>query len=154
PIVEGFSPWITALDDVELGRVAGPGAEPIARLLPAVAPRLGGAIRHARRESIAPERRGAWIAEAIQGLLERAGEHRPILLVLEDLHHADAGTRALATFLARVARPARLCLVLTYSVDRIARGHPLVPELSAITSSADPPARLELGPLDRFDLAH
>jgi len=153
PIVEGFTPWLAALDDAELGRVAGPGAEPIARILPSVAPRLGSAIRHARRESIAPERRGAWIAESIQGLLERAGERQPILLVLEDLHHADAGTRALATFLARVARPARLCLVLTYGVDRLARGHPLLPELAAITSSADPPARLELGPLDRFDLA-
>jgi DNA-binding CsgD family transcriptional regulator/tetratricopeptide (TPR) repeat protein len=153
PIVEGFSPWLAALDDAELQRVAGPGAEPIARLLPAVGPRLGSVIRHARRESIAPERRGAWVAEAVQGLLERAGERRPILLVVEDLHHADAGTRALATFLARVARPARLCLVLTYGVDRLSRGHPLLPELAAITSAADPPARLELGPLDRFDLA-
>ena len=153
PIVEGFSPWLGALDDTLLQAVAGPGAEPIARLLPSVAPRLGGAIRHARRESIAPERRGAWIAEAIQGLLERAGERQPVLLVLEDLHHADAGTRALATFLARVARPARLCLVLTYGTDRLSRGHPLLPDLSAITASADPPARLELGPLDRFDLA-
>jgi len=153
PIVEGLSPWLAALDDAQLQAVVGPGAEPIARLVPAVAPRLGGAIRHARRESIAPERRGAWIAEAIQGLLERAGERQPILLVLEDLHHADAGTRALATFLARVARPARLCLVLSYGTDRLSRGHPLLPELAAITSSADPPARLELGPLDRFDLA-
>src|SRR5262245_52459621 len=153
PIVEGLAPWLASLDDAELTRVAGPGTEPIARLLPSIAPRLGGAILHARRESIAPERRGAWIAEAIQGLLERAGERRPILLVLEDLHHADAGTRALATFLARVARPARLCLVLTYGVDRLSRGHPLLPELAAITSAADPPARLDLGPLDRFDLA-
>src|SRR5437870_2143649 len=153
PIVEGFTPWLAALDDAELQRVASAGAEPVARILPAIAPRLGGAIRHARRESIAPERRGAWIAESVQGLLERAGEQRPILLVLEDLHHADAGTRGLATFLARVARPARVCLVLTYGIDRISRGHPLVPELSAITTSADPPARLELGPLDRFDLA-
>ena len=153
PIVEGFTAWLAALEDAELQRVAGAGAEPVARILPAIAPRLGGAIRHARRESIAPERRGAWIAESVQGLLERAGERRPILLVLEDLHHADAGTRALATFLARVARPARLCLVLTYGTDRLSRGHPLLPELSAITSSADPPARLELGPLDRFDLA-
>ena len=153
PIVEGFTPWLAGLDDADLSRAAGPGAEPVARLIPAVASRLAGEIPHARRESIAPERRAAWIAEAIQGLLERAGEHRPILLILEDLHHADAGTRGLATFLARVARPARVCLVLTYGIDRIARGHPLVPELSAITTSADPPSRLELGPLDRFDLA-
>jgi DNA-binding CsgD family transcriptional regulator/tetratricopeptide (TPR) repeat protein len=153
PIIEGFSPWLASLDPAELARVVGPGAEPIARLLPAVAPRLASAIRHARRGSIAPERRGAWIGEAVQGLLERAGERRPILLILEDLHHADAGTRELATFLARVSRPARVCSVLTYGLDRIARGHPLLPVLAAIASASDPPAQLELGPLDRFDLA-
>ncbi len=153
PIIEGLSPWLGAFGQEELARVTGPGAEPIARLMPGLAPRLAGEIRHARRESIAPERRSAWIGEAIQGLLERAGEQQPILLVLEDLHHADAGTRELATFLARVARPARLCLVMTYGTDRLARGHPLLPVLGAITNAADPPARLELGPLDRFDLA-
>ena len=153
PIIEGFTPWLAALDDPDLRRFVGPGAEPIARLLPAIAPRLAGEIRHARRDAIAPERRGAWIGESVQSLLERAGERQPILLVLEDLHHADAGTRSLATFLARVARPARLCLVLTYGSDRISRDHPLQPQLTSIASSAEPPAHLELGPLDRFDLA-
>jgi DNA-binding CsgD family transcriptional regulator/tetratricopeptide (TPR) repeat protein len=153
PVIEGFTPWLAATSDEELRRAVGPGAEAIARLLPAIAPRLVGEIRHARRDSISPERRGAWIGEAIQGLLERAGERQPILLVLEDLHHADAGTRDLATFLARVARPARMCLVLTYGRDRITRGHPLQAELTSITGGADPPAQLDLGPLDRFDLA-
>jgi DNA-binding CsgD family transcriptional regulator/tetratricopeptide (TPR) repeat protein len=153
PIVEGLTSWLSALDDAELLRAAGSGAEPIARLLPALAPRLAGAIPHARRESIAPERRAAWTSEAIQGLLERAGETRPVLLVLEDLHHADAGTRNLATFLSRVARPARVCLVLTYGRDLVTRGHPFQPQLAAIAGAADPPAQLELGPLDRFDLS-
>jgi DNA-binding CsgD family transcriptional regulator/tetratricopeptide (TPR) repeat protein len=153
PIIAGFTPWLLALDEAELRRVVGAGAEPISRILPSLAPRLAGEIPHARRDSIAPERRGAWFGEAIQGLLERAGERQPILVVIEDLHHADAGTRNLATFLARVARPARTCLVLTYGKDRITRGHPLQPQLGAITGASEPPAQLELGPLDRFDLA-
>ena len=153
PIVEGFTAWLDTLEEGELQRAVGAGAEPIARLLPAIAPRLAGEIRHARRESIAPERRAAWIAEAVQGLLERAGAHRPVLLVLEDLHLADAGTRNLATFLARVARPARLCLLLTYGRDQVTRGHPFQPQLASIAGAADPPSQLELGPLDRFDLA-
>jgi DNA-binding CsgD family transcriptional regulator/tetratricopeptide (TPR) repeat protein len=153
PIIQGFTPWLEALDDQELRRAVGSGAEPISRLVPSLATRLAGQIPHARRDSIAPERRGAWIGEAIQGLLERAGERQPILVVLEDLHHADAGTRNLATFLARVARPARVCLLLTYGRDRITRGHPLQAQLSAISGASDPPAQLELGPLDRFDLA-
>ncbi len=153
PIVEGFGAWLETLEEGELQRAAGAGAEPIARLLPSIAPRLVGEIPHARRESIAPERRAAWIAEAIQGLLERAGERLPVLLVLEDLQHADAATRNLASFLARVARPARLCLVLTYGRDAVTRGHPFQPQLSAIAGASDPPSQLELGPLDRFDLA-
>ncbi|HET9852069.1 MAG TPA: AAA family ATPase [Candidatus Limnocylindrales bacterium] len=153
PIVDGFSTWLETLEEGELQRAVGPGAEPIARLLPAIAPRLAGEIPHARRESIAPERRAAWTAEAVQGLLERAGERRPVLLILEDLHNADAGTRNLATFLARVARPARLCLILTYGRDQVTRGHAFQPQLASISGAADPPAQLELGPLDRFDLA-
>ncbi len=153
PIVDGFSAWLDTLDEAELQRAAGAGAEPIARLLASIAPRLAAEIPHARRESIAPERRAAWTAEAVQGLLERAGERRPVLLILEDLHNADAGTRNLATFLARVARPARLCLVLTYGRDQVTRGHAFQPQLASIAGAADPPAQLELGPLDRFDLA-
>src|SRR5688572_22430555 len=145
PIIEGFAPWLESLDDAELARAVGPGAEPIARLLPSLAPRLASEIGHERRESIAPERRSAWIGEAVQGLLERSGERQPILLVLEDLHHADEGTRNLATFLARVARPARVCLTLTYGRDRITRGHPLQAQLGAITGASDPATQLELG---------
>lgn len=152
PIVEGLTPWLASLDDATLGAVVGPGAEPLARLLPGVAPRLSPFIRHERRNSISPERRGAWIGEAIRGLLERAGERQPILLILEDLHHADDGTRNLATFLARVARPARACLLLTYGRDRLTRGHPFQAQLGTIAGASDPPQPLELGPLDRFDL--
>jgi tetratricopeptide (TPR) repeat protein len=153
PLIEGLGPWLGALDDTELRRVVGPGGEPIARLVPGIARRLGLDAAHTRRASIAPERRSAWMGEAIQGLLERAGEETPILLVLEDLHNADAGTRDLATFLARVARPARVCLLLAYGRDRITRGHPLQAQLAKIAGASDPPDQLELGPLDRFDLA-
>ncbi len=153
PIAEGLTPWLAAVDDAELARIVGPGAEPLARLLPALAPRLGSANRRSRRAAIAPERRAAWLSEAIHGLLERAGEREPVLLVLEDLHHADAGTRNLAAFLARVTRPSRVCLVVTYGSDRLARGHPLLPQLGAMSASADPPQAIEVGPLDRFDLA-
>jgi DNA-binding CsgD family transcriptional regulator/tetratricopeptide (TPR) repeat protein len=153
PIADGLRPWLASLDDAELRRVVGPGAEPLATLLPELGPRLGGAMDRHRRAGIAPERRAAWMNEAIHGVLARSGERQPVLLVLEDIHHADAGTRGLATFLARVTRPARLCLVVTYGTDRLARGHALLPDLVAITTAADPPDRFEVEPLDRADLA-
>jgi tetratricopeptide (TPR) repeat protein/DNA-binding CsgD family transcriptional regulator len=158
-ISAGLEPWLAGLDDDELGRIVGPGGEALARLLPELASRLTpGPARQSpplagRHDAIAPERRSAWLNEAIHGLLERAGETRPVLLVLEDLQHADAGTRGLVTFLARVARPARLCLIGTYGTDRLSRGHPLLPELSAMRQGSDPPEILEMGPLDRTELA-
>jgi DNA-binding CsgD family transcriptional regulator len=152
PVAAGLEPWLASLDQDELERIVGSGAEPLARLLPGLAGRLA-QPNPSRRDAISPERRTAWLNEAIHGLLERAGEERPVLLVLEDLHHADAGTRGLATFLARVARPARLCLIATFGTDRLSRGHPLLPELAEMAQSTDPPERLELGPLDRGELA-
>jgi DNA-binding CsgD family transcriptional regulator/tetratricopeptide (TPR) repeat protein len=153
PVAAGLRPWLAELDDDELRRIVGPGAEPLARLLPELAARLGPEMVRTRRAGVAPERRAAWINEAIQSLLERSGEHQPVLLTLEDLHHADAATRGLATFLARVTRPARLCLVMTYGTDRLARGHPLLPDLASIADAADPPERAELAPLNRLELA-
>ncbi|NJD26753.1 MAG: hypothetical protein FIA92_00460 [Chloroflexi bacterium] len=153
PIAEGFTPWLASLEDGALARIVGPGAEPLARLLPNLAPRLGWTPERSRRAAIAPERRAAWLSEAIQGLLERSGEREPVLLVLEDLHHADAGTRNLAAFLARVTRPSRVCLVMTYGSDRLARGHPLLPQLAAMSAAPEPPQTVEVGPLDRFDIA-
>ena len=60
-----------------------------------------------------PERRQARMLEGILGVLGRLGERRPVLLVIEDLHRADAGTRTLVTFLARIARLQRLAIVGT-----------------------------------------
>jgi len=153
PIADGLRAWLSDVDDDELRRIVGAGAEPIATLLPELAPRLGSMLDRRRRAGVAPERRAAWMNEAVHGILERSGERQPVLLVVEDLHHADAGTRGLATFLARVTRPARLCVVMTYGTDRLARGHALLPDLAQMTAAADPPERLELGPLGRAELS-
>ena len=39
-IAEGLGPWLTGFADPELARIVGPGGEPLARLLPGLAPRL------------------------------------------------------------------------------------------------------------------
>lgn len=50
-------------------------------------------------------------------LLEAVGEHRTVVLALEDLHWADPSTTSLLTALARRQRPARLLVIATH------RGH-------------------------------
>ena len=150
PIVAGLRPFLASLDDAELGRVVGSAIEPLGHLMPELVRRLGPPT--SRRLTIAPERRTAWLNEAIRGLLERAGEHAPVMLVMQDIHNADGGTRELTTFLARVARPARLCLIITFGSDALTRGHPVLADLATMAESSDPPDRLELEPLARSEL--
>jgi DNA-binding CsgD family transcriptional regulator len=52
--------------------------------------------------------------ELLLGLLARAAEPAPLLLVLEDVHWADRGTLALLAFLARNLRDERIAVVATY----------------------------------------
>src|SRR5918995_1570635 len=96
--------------------------------------RLGSALDAAGdgRATTSPERRHARVFEAVLGTLGRLAEQRPVALVLEDLHHADAATRDLVTFLARIARNQRLCLVATWQPDELTRAHPLVTDLARI----------------------
>jgi DNA-binding CsgD family transcriptional regulator len=69
---------------------------------------------------------------AILGLLTDLAQTTPVLLVLEDLHWADASTRDLVTFLTRVLHAERLALVGTYRTDDLHRRHPLRPLLAEL----------------------
>ena len=152
PLIDGLRPFLDSLVAPDLERVLGSGAETMAALLPELGARLALGDRPVRY-AVGPERRVARTAEAVLGLLERAGESRPVLLILEDLHLADASTRAVAAFLSRVARPARLCVVITYGSDAVGRGHPFHADLAAISDAPEPPDRLSLEPLVRDELA-
>jgi DNA-binding CsgD family transcriptional regulator len=89
---------------------------------------------------------------AVLGLLAELSAENPVLLVLEDLHWADASTRALVTFLSRVLHRERIVLIGTYRTDDLHRRHPLravVAELRRLPSVT----AVELGPLDPAALA-
>ena len=89
---------------------------------------------------------------AVLGALAELAAASPLLLVLEDLHWADATTRHLVTFLARMLRRERVAIVGTYRTDDLHRRHPLgevVAELGRLPSVA----LVELGPLPAAALA-
>jgi DNA-binding CsgD family transcriptional regulator/tetratricopeptide (TPR) repeat protein len=147
-------PGLAALPDEDLAAIMGSATEELLRLLPELAGRLG-----ARDDTgtpaltTVPERRQARLLEGILGVLGRLGERRPVLLVIEDLHRADAGTRTLVTFLARIARAHRLAIVGTYQADAIRRDDPWAIDLRSLDGAPRRPDRLTLGPLGRDDLA-
>lgn len=155
PLGEALGPYLAGLADAELAAVVGAAAEPLLRIEPDLrerCARLG--LLPERPLELAPKRTLTWIAEGVLGILERAGSRSPVLLALEDLHLADAGTRAIAVFLTRVSRPARFCLLTSHATDELARGHPLLDDLAAMLEATEPPERIELGPLGRDELAN
>src|ERR1700728_2678179 len=83
---------------------------------------------------------------AVLSLLSELAVESPVLLVIEHLHWADASTRHLVTFLARMLHRERVAIIGTYRTDDLHRRHPLrsvIAELLRLPMVA----LVELGPL-------
>ena len=154
PIVRAIGPTLRALPIDELADLLGPAAPEVVRLLPDLAPVLQ-VVRPTAWSGggTAPERRQARTLEGILGLLGRLGERRPVVLALEDLHRADAATRALVTFLARISSDQRLAIVGSHQLDMVAHDDPWMADLAAIDGGPRAPERVALRPLERDELA-
>jgi DNA-binding NarL/FixJ family response regulator len=68
----------------------------------------------------------------VLGLLAELAAATPVLLVLEDLHWADASTRDLVTFLSRMLHRERVALIGSYRTDDLHRRHPLRPVIAEL----------------------
>jgi len=152
PITAALDRLLEPVSDETLAALAGPTGDAIARLVPTIRPRLAalGLLPH-RPRIVATEWREARMFEAVLGLLERLGERQPVALLIEDMHHSDAATRGLATFLARVSRGQRVMLVLTYQPDKLLRSDPLRSTLASLATTASV-VNAEIAPLDRAEL--
>ena len=88
----------------------------------------------------------------VLGLLTELAAATPVLLVLEDLHWADASTRDLVTFLSRMLHRERVALIGTYRTDDLHRRHPLRPVVAELLRLPSVIA-VDLAPLDPSALA-
>jgi class 3 adenylate cyclase/tetratricopeptide (TPR) repeat protein len=88
---------------------------------------------------------------AVSDLLAALGQVAPVVLVLDDLHWADAATVSLLRSLAADPDPARLVVVGTLRSDELAADHPMGQALAAFRRV---PAvqRVALGGLGRGDV--
>jgi predicted ATPase len=147
-VAEALARHLAPLTDDALSQVVGASAHEIARIAPGLRDRLAGLRLLAAPQPIVARRgREARMLEAILGVVARIARDGPVLLVLEDLHHADAGTRSAVSFLSRAGRDQRLCLALTFEPDRITRDHPLSRTIAALGRDRSPVLRLDIGPL-------
>jgi DNA-binding CsgD family transcriptional regulator/tetratricopeptide (TPR) repeat protein len=112
-------------------------------------------LRLAGRESAAAfgeEQERLPLYDAVSGLLaELARPGGPVVLVLEDLHWADASSRDLLRFLVSRHGRERLLVVGTYRGDDVHRRHPLRPLLAELVRVPGV-ERIELTPFDDAEL--
>src|SRR5918999_5306113 len=74
----------------------------------------------------------ARVFEALLAVIEGLSREAPVLIVIEDLHWADASTRAFLRFLAATLGDERVLVVATYRPDELHRRHPLRPLLAEL----------------------
>src|SRR5262249_61951724 len=77
--------------------------------------------------------------DAVAAFLRNAGAAQPLMLVLDDLHAADAPSILLLRFVARDLGDARVLVLGAYRPIELDRGHPLAVALAEL--SREPAAR-------------
>ncbi|MFF7973677.1 AAA family ATPase [Streptomyces sp. NPDC007905] len=144
-----FAPFSTALRALrdalpeEFAAAVAGQEEELGRLLPEL-----GEATSSRHD----EQGTARLFELTARLLERVAVEHTVVLVLEDLHWADASTRHLLAYLFRTLRTGRLLVLATYRADDIHRRHPLRPLLAELDRLRTV-RRLELARFTREEVA-
>jgi tetratricopeptide (TPR) repeat protein len=73
------------------------------------------------------------LLDSVASFLRRASHAQPLMIVLDDVHGADAGSLLLLEFVARELAEAHLLLIGTYLDVELTRGHPLAETLAELT---------------------
>ncbi|XKK40535.1 AAA family ATPase [Nocardiopsis sp. ARC36] len=139
-----FAPFTTLLRHLAREEGAPPSAahsRELARLLPELGRAPEGADDGRAR-----------LFESVLTFLEERSRPGGLLVVVEDLHWADASTRDLLVFLLRNLGDVPVHLLVSVRTDDIHRTHPLrglLPELERLPRVG----RLDVGPLDRDAVA-
>src|SRR6266536_2860799 len=120
PVLELLGPFLAGLEPGRLAALVG-GLPDLGRLfaglhLPAPQPLGDAALERTR------------LFEAVSRLVERVAAERPVALLVDDLHWADAASLELLHYLARGLGVRRVLLLGTYRLDE-ARTHPGLREL-------------------------
>ena len=137
----------SAPDDALRAHVARHGRS-VLPLAPVLADRIG-PLPEAGTVDLESER--FLLFAAVADLLAALGDQAPVVLFLDDLHWADAGTASLLRSLATAADPARLLVVGTLRTDELSGNEPMAQALAAFRRT---PAvsRLELDGLRSADV--
>ena len=125
PVVEAIGNYLARRDPEEISASLGAARRELAQLFPQLAadeePSPVGDAGQAKLR----------LFEAVVALLRVAAGDTGLLLIVEDVHWADAATRELLDHLARRVGGMRAMVLATYRSDELDRRHPLAPVLQA-----------------------
>ena len=120
PFVEALGNHLSGTAMEDIGSRLGPVRRELAHLFPQLEP-----------DSVAPDVESMQgklrLFEAILVLLTLLADGHGLLLVIEDLHWADASTLELLDYMTRRLRSSRIMVLGTYRRDELHRKHPLQP---------------------------
>jgi DNA-binding CsgD family transcriptional regulator len=115
--------WVDSHDDAALQRIVGRAAAPLSEIVPEIAQRAPGCEPP---PPIADAMQARFrLFDAMSGFWRRAAADQPLLLVVDNLHWADASSLRLLEFLAPDLAGCALLLVVTYRDIELSRRHPL-----------------------------
>ncbi|HYN50951.1 MAG TPA: AAA family ATPase [Thermoleophilaceae bacterium] len=140
PFVEALDHLAKVLDPDELSAALGTTGGELTRLLPGLAVRVADLPPPVKAD---PDTERHRLHTAVNDLLTSVGRERPVLLVLEDGHWADAPTLLLLRHLARAAGSARVLLLCTFR-DTQAEVPEVLSETLADLRRSDDVVRLRL----------
>jgi DNA-binding SARP family transcriptional activator len=110
PVAEAINDAVQAWADHDLRRIVGTNAGALARLVPNTRGRLPGTLPMLGTE---PDARRFETFEGIRRYLVTAAQERPLILALDDLHWADAGTLDLIEHIIERGSPHLAVIVTT-----------------------------------------
>ncbi len=123
PWLQMLRAWLDGHDDDRVRDVLGAAAVPLTEIAPVIRERLPGLPP--LLPTTDPLQQRFRMFDAMTGFWKRAAAAEPVLLILDDLHWADASSLRLLEFLAPEIEAARLLLLCTYRDIELNRQHPL-----------------------------
>lgn len=146
PYLEAIGNYLALVDLDQLRERLGPFRRELAQLFPQVDPEAG------HGDGGDPMQGRLRLFEALIALLRIPADEHGLLLIVEDVHWADASTRDLLDYMTRRLRTTRIMVVATYRSDELHRRHPLLPMVQGWRRSGT--ARIvELEPLSPDGIA-
>ncbi len=132
PFIELLGHYLANLEEEELSRVGDDSLSALAHLVPKLRDRRPDLIEAGASDPDAER----WIVYgAVSALFERVATDDPVVLVVDDLHWADAPTLQLVRHLTSHLR-GRVLLIGTYRDVELSVSHPLTETLAALTREA------------------